>query len=438
MKTTFVATGDSFITRHIPEEGYPGYQELSDLIWNHDVRFANLEMTFHNSEGSPAAESGGTWAMTDPSMLDDMLGFGFNLFNTANNHSGDFGEGGTMATIRHLRERGMIFAGTGPTLQEAAHAAYLETPGARVALIGLSSTCSKSSIAGGQGLDMRGRPGLNPLRFRTVHHLNAKHFAMAKELAEVTLVNAQKEYSISTGYTPPFAEGTMPLGSMSLVLNAKASDKEWNETIPNAADLERTVSEIREAKRQADIVLVSIHTHEMRARKTNEPPLFLERFAHACIDAGATAVIGHGPHEMRGIEVYKGGLIFYSVGNFIFETETVARQPWDAYAKHGLPVDTGVGAYMDHRSCNGTRGYVVLENIWRAIVPEWTVEDGRVKDVILHPIELGQTAPRSQRGVPVLSTGDKAKAALEYLRELSKPYGTKITIRGGVGRVAMG
>ena len=57
MKTTFIATGDSFITRHIGEYGYDGYEDVCDLIDRHEVRFANLEMTFHNQEGYPAAAS---------------------------------------------------------------------------------------------------------------------------------------------------------------------------------------------------------------------------------------------------------------------------------------------------------------------------------------------------------------------------------------------
>ena len=113
MKTTFIATGDSFITRHIAEGGYDGYDKVKELIARHDVRFANLEQTFHNQEGYPAAASGGTWAMTEPEKLDDMKAFGFNIFNTANNHSGDYGQGGIVSTIKHLKKRGMLFAGTG-------------------------------------------------------------------------------------------------------------------------------------------------------------------------------------------------------------------------------------------------------------------------------------------------------------------------------------
>ena len=80
MKTTFIAAGDSFITRRIPEAGYPGFNELKALVESHDVRFVNLESTFHDQEGYPAATSGGTWAMSDPRTLDDICRMGFNFF----------------------------------------------------------------------------------------------------------------------------------------------------------------------------------------------------------------------------------------------------------------------------------------------------------------------------------------------------------------------
>ena len=75
-KTTFIAAGDAFITRRLPEGGYPGFAALQQVIKAHDVRFLNLESTFHNCEGYPAAESGGTWAMSDPRILDDMKAYG--------------------------------------------------------------------------------------------------------------------------------------------------------------------------------------------------------------------------------------------------------------------------------------------------------------------------------------------------------------------------
>ena len=50
-RTTFIATGDAFITRRFPEGGYEGFEAVRELIQQHDVKFANLEMTFHRQEG---------------------------------------------------------------------------------------------------------------------------------------------------------------------------------------------------------------------------------------------------------------------------------------------------------------------------------------------------------------------------------------------------
>lgn len=426
-KTTLIAAGDLFMTRRIPEDGYPGLEDLSTLIKAHDVRFVNLEMTFHNKEGFPAAESGGTWAMADPVLLDDIRRMGFNLYNTANNHSGDYGTGGVLATAAHLKERGMVFAGTGANLAEASQAAYLETRSARIALIACCATFHAAERAGGQSDLLQGRPGLNPLRHKTYYHVDEEHYRMAEELVRITGVNDGRNYGIRLGYANPFEEGKLPFGEEGLFV---LDTENYVETKPDEQDLERILSEIREARRQADIVLVSFHSHDYRDDDPTLPARFIEDFARACIDAGAQAFLGHGPHELQGIECYNDGVIFYSIGNFLFETETVSLQPYDAYINKKMPLDTRVGAYMDARSQNGTRGFGVKEDIWRAVLPSVTFEDGWITGVTLHPIELGMDLPRGRKGMPVLS---RDEATLQHLAELSLPYGTKIDIKNGVG-----
>lgn len=424
----FIATGDLFMTRRLPKEGYEGFEEIRDCIMEHDVKFNNLEMTFHDQEGTPASVSGGTWAMMESKALDDVLRFGFNLFTTANNHSGDYGEGGVLATMKHLKDRDMVFSGTGSNLAEAAKACYLETRKARVALISVSASFSESSRAGGQSIEHAGRPGLNPLRSRTIYHLDPEHYAMIQELAKITGVNDSQEYSIACGYSNPFPEGVLPFGKAG---DFALDDHNWKETVPNAKDMERVKLEIEEARRQADVVLVSFHSHEARGKDQSIPAMFLETFSRACIDAGADVILGHGPHELRGIELYKGGVIFYSLGNFLFETETISLQPYDAYDNRGMAQTTKVGEYMDNRSKNGTVGYGVLPNIWRSVMAGWTMEDGKVTQIQLYPIDLGMTRKRSQKGTPVMGSED----VLHYLQTLCDPYGTKIRIENGVGYI---
>ena len=424
-----IATGDMFITRRIAKDGYEGFEEVRDCIMEHDVKFSNLEMTFHDQEGYPAAESGGTWAMMEPGALDDIQRFGFNLYNTANNHSGDYGQEGVMATIRHLNERDMVFSGTGKNLGDASKACYLETRKGRVALISVSSTFSAASRAGGQSHQMIGRPGLNPLRSSTRYHVDPAHYEMAQELVKVTKVNAEMEFEIRNGYFNPLEPGVLPFGNAGMFI---LDEKNWIESIPNQEDMKRITDEIAEARKQADVVFVSFHGHETDGEDTTVPAMFLETFSRACIDAGAHAVIGHGPHELRGIEIYKGGLILYSLGNFLFETETVSLQPYDAYINRKMPLDTKVGSYMDNRSKTGTVGYGVLENIWRAVMAAWDMEDGKITQVQLYPITLGLHDKRPHKGLPRMSGSEET---LRYLQQLSEPYGTKIRIENGVGYI---
>lgn len=423
-----IAAGDSFITRRLPEKGYEGFWKLKEVIGSFDVKFANLETTFHEMEGTPAAVSGGTWAMADPRCLDDMKNYGFNLFATANNHSGDYGEGGVLATIRHLKERDMVFSGTGRNLAEASAPCYLETEKGRIGLVSACSTFELSSMAGGQSGLVCGRPGLNPLRFKTTFHVTQEYFEMAEKLAKLTYVNAYDDYGVKIGYGNPCPEGTAHFGKHLFVLDGENA---VHSTLLES-DMARLEEEIREARRQADIVLVSIHAHETAKDDFSVPPEYLEIAAKRCIDAGAAAVIGHGPHELRGIERYHGGVIFYSLGNFIFQTETVAVQPLEAYVNKGLPCDTKVGFYMDKRSKNDTAGYPVQENIWRSVMAGWTMENGRITQVQLYPVSLGMGMPRPKRGTPVLSKDDKT---LLYLAELSRPYGTRIRIEDHVGYI---
>ena len=99
-----------------------------------------------------------------------------------------------------------------------------------------------------------------------------------------------------------------------------------NNGMPSINDLLGARQLVQEADKKADIVIVSFHGGAEGTDKQNVPnrsEIFLGEnrgnlpaFSHAVIDAGADLVLGHGPHVMRGIEIYKDRLIAYSLGNF--------------------------------------------------------------------------------------------------------------------------
>ncbi len=81
-------------------------------------------------------------------------------------------------------------------------------------------------------------------------------------------------------------------------------------------DREVILEDIRLAKRLADHVVVSFHWGD---EYVSMPADRQVQLAHAAIDAGASVVHGHHPHVLQPVEVYHGGVIVYSMGNFVFD-----------------------------------------------------------------------------------------------------------------------
>jgi hypothetical protein len=91
-------------------------------------------------------------------------------------------------------------------------------------------------------------------------------------------------------------------------------------------DIERSVAVVDSVRPLVDLLIVTfhggaeglgaLHTPESAESLGPEPRGELRRWAHALIDAGADAIVGHGPHVLRGIEFYRDRLIAYSLGNF--------------------------------------------------------------------------------------------------------------------------
>jgi len=67
---------------------------------------------------------------------------------------------------------------------------------------------------------------------------------------------------------------------------------------------------------RADVVIVSMHARAAYQPLPKDDPT---RFAPAAIDAGAKLVVGHHPHVVQPVEEYGGGVIFYSLGNLVFD-----------------------------------------------------------------------------------------------------------------------
>ncbi|MBI4540083.1 MAG: CapA family protein [Gemmatimonadetes bacterium] len=430
---TFAFAGDGIITREIKVFQEPEFLAIRDIIRGATAAFVNLELLFHEYEHDiiPASQSGGTYLGAHPDRAKDLAWMGFDGVGRANNHTMDYLAGGMESTTRAVEAAGLVQAGVGENLARARAPAYLETPDGRVAFISASSSFADHMRAGPARKDVRGRPGLNPLRHTTTYVVPRARFDALRELRQ------------GLGMRGAIQGDRMEwLGATFRVGNEYAT-----ETDPDEHDLAEIVAAVKDAKRQADWVIVSSHSHE-GAERRDIPAQFVEKFARAIIDAGADAWVGHGPHVLRGVEIYKGKPIFYSLGDFIFQYETVPLQPAENYQRYNLPEETLPGAFYDHREqmvgyfsqnqpCNMSAEGLSCQLAWEGAVPLVKFQNGKLHEIRIYPISLGFGMPRPQRGRPLLAKGEGARKIIGDLQRLSKPYGTTIEYVDDTGVVRL-
>jgi poly-gamma-glutamate synthesis protein (capsule biosynthesis protein) len=433
---TIALTGDSLITMKLSVHTDPPFLKMIELIRGADVAFTNLEMLLHDYEPYPSTESGGTYMRADPSMAKELAWAGFDMVARANNHTGDYGVEGARITTRHVAAAGLVQAGFGESLREAREARFLDTDKGRVALISTSSTFPDQSRAGVSWGDTRARPGLNPLRFATTQVVTREQFdAVRSALTAAGIGTGRGQNGDDRGQ--PGAGGStsaMTLANRRIVVGERTG----THTEPLEEDVDGMAAVVRNAHKVADYTIVNSHTHEGGVDRYY-PPEFFITFAHAMIDAGADVVSASGPHVLRGIEIYKGRPILYGLGNFIFENETLLRQPPENYAPFGMTLESGagVGDFNERRTNNDTIGFPADERVWESVIAVPRFVGRQLADVKLYPITLGYKKPRPQRGWPMLAGAELGRKIIDDVARFSTPFGTKIEFRDGVGAVAL-
>ena len=319
-----------------------------------------------------------------------------------------------MSTWAVLNEAGMVYAGTGRNLGEAREPAYLETAKGRGALISMCSSFTGWARAGETRRDMKGRPGLNPLRF---HYLaDPDTLEMVKQLATKLgwwVTKVDRELLLN------------PAGLHNTLYRFIESNQPGISTVADEDDVDGNLRSIKEAKRQADYVLVHLHNHEWDPQEgIHKPPKFVPPFARACIDAGADVFIAEGSHApLRGIELYKNKPIFYDPGDFMGMSDTVTRLPSDSYFRSGYnpeirkweatTADNFEARAAMPRPLNPPGGYFTAP-INGSVIGVCFFKGGKLEKINLHPF-IRILKPRSRVGLPILADRETGKTSRPLL-----------------------
>lgn len=442
---TLAAAGDAIISRRISACDDERLRTLVQPIQEADASLVNLEVLLHDFEGYPAAISPGTYMQAPPWAADELSWAGFNLFAAATNHAGDYSHGGMEATIRELEARDLAYAGLGHTLAEARAPTYLDTAGGRVAMISACSSVTPGTEAGEQSANLQGRPGISPLHLDVTYTVPDDVCDQLAEISEKIGLEAVKRRREELGIRVQMADAgsdftLMNVGEHTEDIEFERGDEFGIRLDADDGDRAAILERIRGADRQADWVIASLHTHQggNGFRNDQSVPPFLESFARECIDAGADAVVGHGPHMLRGIEIYDGAPVFYSLGNFIFQNQTHTRLPPEMYERYDVPTDAPPADLFDARyfdADGAAKGLLGQDACWQSVLPVCEFEDGSLDHVDIYPVDLGSDTQRPQRGRPLLVDGPRAVEILEEIADLSAPYGTEISIDGDRGSI---
>ena len=421
MKQTVCSVGDIIFIDDMPK-GYD-ITPLKNIIEQADVKLFNLENVLSDKPLYGSSYCGGVWLLAKESTLDDTLKFGFNGCSFANNHTMDYSYEGMFSTLAAAKKRGLPICGAGKDLPEAADYAVVESENGKCGIISLCSSINDAARAGNPSETLPGRPGLNPLRFSTVYHVTPEEMATLQKISATTHIDGRRNRSRLGGYTPYAPEGCFGFGDYVF----KVSDVPGKSSRVNPVDMARTEATIKKALEECETVIVNIHSHEIKHDTDDEPDDFMVEFCRKCIDAGASAVIGTGTHQLKGFELYHGKLIFYSIGNYIFHSDSAFCMPDDYREKYGMPKGLTPKEMIHIRNQNNTRGLHSDVNNFRSLLPFMTFEDGKLTGAVLYPIRLDMS-----NGFPALADEAEARIIYEYLCDRNKPFGTKMKLNGAI------
>ena len=427
--------GDAFISKRLSTNTDTDFTSLIDMVRTADAAFVNLETSIHAFEGYPIGEGkSDAYAQADPYIAEELAWAGFGLVSRANNHSMDYSAEGLMATSDYLDAAGITHAGAGADLGEARSPAYLETSEGIVSLV--SATTYYLGHASASRKDVPGRPGVNPLRMDTYYDLSPQDYETVRKVAS------------GLGVLSPSAPRDQKEFTFNRETRFRLSDVTKVTRTARKLDWDGNLKAVREASRLSDFTVFTLHDHYASEKappgfKPREAPLEQVReFAHASIESGADVFVGHGPHVLRGLEIYRGKPIFYSLGNFVFQSTLITRQPSDLFERWGLGDDASTADLYEKREAPPNHFFDDPE-YWFSVAAECQYSGKALKEVKLHPLTLDYDArkplkeQRTKAGIPRLAKGSEADKIMKEMIRLSEPYGTKIVAKERFAQVEL-
>lgn len=343
------------------------FQHVAGVLSTGDVVFCQLEAVL-SERGTPMPQAR-LPCRGHPSIARALKDAGVDVVSFASNHCMDWGREAFLDTICVLKQEGLSVVGAGRNIEEARKPAIVERRGTRIAFLAYNSILPQ-----GYWADVN-RPGCVPMRGLTLY----------------------EQIEHDQPGTPCRVH-----------------------TFPHRDDLKAMVDDIEDAKSRADLVIVSMHwgIHFIPAVLAD----YQREIARAAIDAGADLILGTHAHILKGIEVYAGKVIFYSLCNFALDL----RAPKELLAS---PQHREIEILNpDWRPDPEYPTYFMPSDSRKTIIAKCTIADRRTKRVSFLPVYIDKG---SQPEV-LISSDQRFGEVLRYIEEITRDQGlgTVFTVEG--------
>ncbi len=324
-----LAVGDIGTNRDNPDSIFNGVRET---LKNGDLLFGQLEPCLSNV-GTPLPQAR-LPMRGNPAGAEAIKAAGFDVISFATNHCMDWGREAFFDTIENLKANDLKVIGAGANLQEARKPVIVTLGDTKIAFLGYNSIIPQNYFA------TKDRPGCAPFRALTAFE---------------RIEHDQPE--------TPVRLHSFPL---------------WE-------DLQAMTSDIKEIRKQADIVAVSFHWG------IHFVPAILAEYqkigAYAAIEAGADIILGHHTHILKPIEIYKGKAIIYSMANFALDPPFLFAENLDLHntAQHKELQEL-------NKAWKDAPNRPMPPDSYKSLIIKVNIRDKEIKAVSFLPVQLDEAS----------------------------------------------
>ncbi len=261
---TFILVGETNVQGR--DDPVSVFQKVMPELKTADILFGHMEGLLYPSTREQDLPYKPQWKHSSPDMIEAYKEAGFDAVSCASNVS--YGEKAILNTIEILKGSGIEFCGIGENLKEARKPALVEKEDLTLGFLSYTSVFWPVGLQAGEN-----SPGAATIAATTQYEPNRRTIEMPG--------------------VPPIVR-----------------------TNPVSEQLSAMEKDIKKLKEKTDIIVLSCH---WGVSKSEEITDYQQIIAHTAIEAGADLILGHHPHVIQPIEIWKGCPIFYSLGNFAFD-----------------------------------------------------------------------------------------------------------------------